>query len=181
MQQKGVKDLPMLIKSIRIIFSNIQTNVDISREALLYLTLCKEIISKEIESSIKIEDLFINASCPSAQFLITFFSREYGSDLYYKILFKPIQETISMIEAIGVEGFAIDPTNIATKTKRKIAGTSETILKDKKAKNAFDEGVTYVIRALGFYVEAFKAFSGTLPNSVKILLKHAYSKMVNKA
>ena len=181
MQQRGVKDLPVLIKSIRIIFSNFQANLDKSREALLYLALCKEIISREIESAVKLEDLFTSGSSPSAQFLITFFSREYGSDLYFKILSKAITETLSMIEAVGSEGFAIDPNDIAKRTRRKATGTAETILKDKKAKNTFDEGITYVIRAVGFYIESFKSFPGILPNSVKILLKHAFSKMVSKA
>ena len=180
MQQRGVKDLPLLIKSIRVIFSNLQTNSDKSRESLLYLALCKEIISREIESATKIDDLFTTSS-PSAQFLITFFSREYGSDIYSKILSRAIAETFSIFEAVGTDSFTIDHTNIAKRSQRKVTGPTESILHDKKSKTSFDESIAYVIRAVGFYVDSFKTFPGTLPSSVKILLKHAFSKMMSKA
>lgn len=181
MQQRGAKDLPVLIKSIRILYSNFSSNPDKSRELLLYLALCKEVISREIENATKIEELFTTSTCPSAEFLLTFFSREYGSELYFKILSRAINETMGMIEAVGVSGFAINPADIAKIASRKSLGSAQSIVKVRKARQDFEDGITYVIRAVGLFIDSFKAFPGTLPNSIKILLKHAFNKMVNKA
>lgn len=177
-KQRGTKDLPLLIRIIRIIFSNLQS--DKSRESLLYLALCKEVISKEIGSALKLDDLFENSLCLSAQFLITFFSREYGSELYNRILSKPVIETINMMEAIGPDRFSIDPIDIASKAKRKSSGTIETILQDEKVKSIFEENITFVMRCVGLYLENFKVFPGTIPYSIKLLLKHAYSQMTTR-
>ena len=130
-------------------------------------------MSCEIEIVTKIDELYTTSSCTSAQFLLTFFSRVYGSDLYSIILSRAINEVINMIEAIGPEGFSIDPNVLSKRARMRTAGNSN--------KYSFDEGITYIIRATGYFIESFKAFPGLLPNSVKILLKHVYSKMVNKA
>ena len=66
-------------------------------------------MSYEIEIVTKIDELYTTSSYISAQFLLTFFSRVYGSDLYLTILSRAINEVANIIEAIGPEGFSIYP------------------------------------------------------------------------
>ena len=78
-----------------------------------------------------------------------------------------------MIEAIGPEGFSIDPNVLSKRTRMRTTGNSN--------QYSFDEGITYIIRATRYFIESFKYFPGLLLKSVKMLLKYVYSKMVNKA
>ena len=67
-------------------------------------------MSREVEIVKKIGELYTTSSYISAQFLLSFFSRVYGNDLYLIILSRAISEVVNMIEAIGPEGFSIDPS-----------------------------------------------------------------------
>ena len=74
--------------------------------------IIKKIMSREVEIITKIDELYTTNSYTSAQFLLTFFSRVYGSDLYLIILSRAINEVVNMIETIGPEGFSIDPNMV---------------------------------------------------------------------
>ena len=80
-------------------------------------------MSREVEIVTKIDELYTTNSYTSAQFLLTFFSRVYGSNLYLIILSRAINEVVNMIEAIGPEGFSIDP-NVVNKAWSKEIGRS---------------------------------------------------------
>ena len=88
------------------------------------------------------------------------------------ILSKAINKIVNKIEAIGPEGFSINPNVVSKRARMRTTGNSN--------KYSFDEGITYIIRATGYFIESFKSFPGLLPNRVKILLKHVYSKIFNK-
>ena len=180
MQTRGARDLPVTIKSIRTVFSHYSSQ-DKSRESLLYLSLCKEVISSEIGLVDRLDDLFSSGSCLTAQFLLTFFSRDYGSELFSKLLFKSMNEALALIEAVGTDGFAVDIKQIANKGYRKVTGSAQTVLQDKRSKVSFDDAVVYTMRTVNLFVEGFKAFNGILPNTVKVLIKHAYSRIVQRA
>ena len=88
------------------------------------------------------------------------------------ILSRAINEVANIIEAIGPEGFSIDPNVLSKRARMRTAGNSN--------KYSFDEGITYIIRATRYFIESFKSFPSLLLKSVKMLLKYVYSKMVNK-
>lgn len=183
MRQRGSRDISTLVSSIRPIYSNFHSDTMMgkmnSRDSLLYISLCKEVISGEVEIAAVVDDLFTTPSSPTAQFLLTLFSRQFGSDLFFRILHRPMIELIEMIKAIGPHSIVIDPSELSK--SRSTAGPSNTILRDKKAKSNFNDGITYAIRAAGHFVDSIKAFPSILPNPVKVLLKHAFTKLVNKA
>ncbi|CAG9322858.1 unnamed protein product [Blepharisma stoltei] len=186
MRQRGSRDISTLITSIRPIYSNIHLDAMmgklISRDSLLYISLCKEVIAGEIENANMIDDLFVVPGCPTAQFLLSFFSRDYGSDLFYKILHRPTNELLDMVKAIGNNGIVIDPIEVSRLTQRQGSGqTANSVIKEKKAQSAFNDGITYAIRAAGYFIDTIKAFPSILPTPIKILMKHTFSKMANKA
>lgn len=75
-----------------------------------------------------------------------------------------------MIDLVGE--LTIDPFDIPRLRKDEESG-------DKRI--SLSENILYTIRGVGNFVEAFKAFPGSLPNSVKILMKHILARMHSKA
>jgi alpha-tubulin suppressor-like RCC1 family protein len=183
MRQLNTREINSFIKSVRLIYSNMNSSgssTHMSRDSLLYLALCKEVVAGEIASSTRVEDLFTTSTSPTVQFITTFFTSEYGNDIFYKILKKPIKEFVDIIDIIGADNLILDPVAIARHNRSQRQGAIDTILKDNKARASFNDSVIYMTRGVSCFMNTLKGLPGLLPNSVKILLKHAYYNMVKK-
>lgn len=185
MRQLNTREINPFIKSVKMIYSNMSasgsnSSTHMSRDSLLYLALCKEVVSGEIALATRVEDLFTTSTSPTVQFLTTFFTREYGNDIYYKILKKPIKEFCEIIDVIGADNLILDPIAIARHNKSQRQGPIDTILKDSKARASFNDSVIYMTRGVSCFMNTLKGLPALLPNSVKILMKHAYFHMVKK-
>ena len=125
----------------------------------------------------KVDELFSASGILCSQFLGTFFCREYGSDLFSRIFKDNVKQCLDIIEAVGADGIV---NNIKELAKKGYKGSDYTMIKDKKLKLTLDDSVLYTTRAVGKFIESFKSFPGVLPNSLKVLLKYTFSKIVSK-
>ena len=177
MRRKGAKDIPRVIRSLRYIFSNINTkgkflHVDKNADSLLYLGLCKQVFAGEIEAASRLSDLFADASSPAVEMLLTFFSREAGSELLFKMFQRPLLSFLELVTALGDEGLIIDPLELAKAVKA--TAPLNSVLSDKKLKAMLKEKLLYFLKGIGFFLDTIKSTPAHLPPPVKILLKYAY-------
>lgn len=183
MRRKGAKDIPRVIRSLRFIFSNINTkgkflHVDKNADSLLYLGLCRQVFAGEIETASRLNDLFADASSPAVEMLLTFFSREAGSELLFKMFQRPLQNFLEMVTALGDEGLIIDPLELAKAHKSN--SPLDSALSDKKLKAILKERLLYFLKGVGYFLDTIKSTPAHLPPPVKILLKYAYESIAQR-
>ena len=176
-KKKDSYELTTLVRCIQIMFSNINFYQNTKKDSLVFLSLCKEVIAGEVNSAKNIQDVFESSLSPSALFLKTFFTKEFGGNLFRKILEKPINEAVEMIKFTGEEYFSVDPRAVLSNTSQK---SIESLMSDPKIRERFAQNLLYMVKAASLFIESFKALPGMLPYHIKLLMKHAYSKMMEK-